>query len=170
MLFSRSFMVSGLTFRSLIHFEYIFVYDTCSVLVSFFYVELSCFPVPVIEETVFSPLFSILTSFLPPLSQIKLPQCMGLVLGSLSCCTDLCVCLCALPYGFDYCTFVVQSEDLEGETSSFVLFSQDSFGNSGCFEAPYKVQDYLFQFCGKCHRYFDRNCIKSVDCFGKYGH
>ena len=27
MFFSRSFIVSGLTFRSLIHFEFIFVYD-----------------------------------------------------------------------------------------------------------------------------------------------
>ena len=33
---SRSFIVSGLLFRSLIHFEFIFVYGI-SVLVSFFY-------------------------------------------------------------------------------------------------------------------------------------
>jgi len=33
---SRSFIVSGLTFRSLIHFEFIFMYGV-SVLVSFFY-------------------------------------------------------------------------------------------------------------------------------------
>ena len=32
---SKSFIVSGLTFRSLIHFEFIFVYDV-SVLISFF--------------------------------------------------------------------------------------------------------------------------------------
>ena len=29
---SRSFIVSGLTFRSLIHFEFIFVYDVSSLL------------------------------------------------------------------------------------------------------------------------------------------
>ena len=34
---SRSFIVSGLMFRSLIHFEFIFVYSVKSVLVSFFY-------------------------------------------------------------------------------------------------------------------------------------
>ena len=34
---SKSLIVSGLTFRSLIHFEFIFVYDVRSVLISFFY-------------------------------------------------------------------------------------------------------------------------------------
>ena len=34
---SRSFIVSALTFRSLIHFEFIFVYVLGSVLISFFY-------------------------------------------------------------------------------------------------------------------------------------
>ena len=34
---SSNIIVSGLTFRSLIHFEFIFVYGLESVLVSFFY-------------------------------------------------------------------------------------------------------------------------------------
>ena len=34
---SRSFMISGLTFRSLIHFEFIFVYDVRVCSISFFY-------------------------------------------------------------------------------------------------------------------------------------
>ena len=34
---SRSFIVSDVTFRSLIHFEFMFVYGVESVLVSFFY-------------------------------------------------------------------------------------------------------------------------------------
>ena len=34
---SKSFIVSGLTFRSLIHFEFIFVFSVRSVLISFFY-------------------------------------------------------------------------------------------------------------------------------------
>ena len=56
---SKSFIVSGLTFRSLIHFEFIFVYGvkchsfTCSCPV---------FPAPLIEGAVFSP-FYILASF-----------------------------------------------------------------------------------------------------------
>ena len=40
---SRSFIVSGLTFRSLIHFEFIFVHGV-SVVVSFFYKWLTSFP------------------------------------------------------------------------------------------------------------------------------
>ena len=35
---SKSFIVPGLTFRSLIYFEFIFVYDVRGVLISFFYV------------------------------------------------------------------------------------------------------------------------------------
>ena len=40
----RNFIVSGLTFRSLIHFEFIFVYSVESVLFSFFYKWLTSFP------------------------------------------------------------------------------------------------------------------------------
>ena len=54
---SRSFMVSDLTFRSLIHFEFIFAYGVreCSM-------QLSSFPAPLTEEIVFSSLY-ILASF-----------------------------------------------------------------------------------------------------------
>ena len=78
--------------------------------------------------------------------------------------------LVPVPCCFDYCIFVVQSEVWEGYASSFVLFSQDCFGSLGSFVAPYKFQDYLFQFCEKCHGYFDKDHIKSIDCFGQCGH
>ena len=35
--FSKRSIVSGLTFRSLVHFEFIFVYGIGSILISFFY-------------------------------------------------------------------------------------------------------------------------------------
>ena len=54
---SRIFIVSGLTFRSLIHSEFIFVYVLETVLVSFFYRWLTSFPSPVVKEIVFSPLY-----------------------------------------------------------------------------------------------------------------
>ena len=61
---SRSFIVSGLPFRSLIHCEFIFVYGVrkCS---NFIFFTCSCpvFPAPFIEEAVFVPLY-ILASFL----------------------------------------------------------------------------------------------------------
>ena len=41
---SRSFIVCGLTFRSLVHFEFIFVYVVRKCLVSFFYMWLTSFP------------------------------------------------------------------------------------------------------------------------------
>ena len=60
---SKSLLVSGLAFRSLIHFEFIFVYGVreCSI----FILSCSCpvFPAPLIEEAVFSPLY-LLASFI----------------------------------------------------------------------------------------------------------
>ena len=60
---SKSFIVPGLSFRSLIHFELIFVYGVrkCSFFHTF---PCSCpvFPAPFIEEAVFAPLY-ILVSF-----------------------------------------------------------------------------------------------------------
>ena len=55
---SKSFIVSGLTFRPLIHFEFIFVYGVrkCS---NFILLQAA----PIIEEAVFAPLY-ILASFI----------------------------------------------------------------------------------------------------------
>ena len=57
---SESFIVSGLTFRSLIHFEFIFVYGVRE----FHYFACSCpvLPAPLIEGAVFPPLY-VLASF-----------------------------------------------------------------------------------------------------------
>ena len=60
---SKSFIVSGLTFRSLMHFEFIFVYGVrkCSNFI-LLHVAIQCCPAPFIEEAVFAPLY-ILASF-----------------------------------------------------------------------------------------------------------
>ena len=55
-------MVSGLTFRSLIHFELLFVYGVRECSNSILLHSCPCCLTPLIEETVFSPL-SILASF-----------------------------------------------------------------------------------------------------------
>ena len=52
---SKSFIVSDLTFRSLIHFEFIFVYGVREFLISFFSCICPVFSEPFIEETVFLP-------------------------------------------------------------------------------------------------------------------
>ena len=79
---SKSFTVSGLTFRSLIHFEVIFVYGVR--------VYSPVFPAPISEETVFSPVYSCLLCH-----RLGDPKCMGLSLDFLSCFTDLYFCVCA---------------------------------------------------------------------------
>ena len=60
---SRSFIVSGLTFRSLIHFEFVFVYGVrkCSSFILLQVVD-QFFPAPLVKEIVFNPLY-ILASF-----------------------------------------------------------------------------------------------------------
>ena len=45
---------------------------------------------------------------------------------------------------FDYCSSVVLSEVWEGYASSFSLFHQYCFGDSGSFIVPYKLEHYLF--------------------------
>ena len=62
MLSSRSFIVSGLMFRSLIHLSLFLCVVLESVLVSFFYKWLTLFPAPLVKQIVFSPLY-ILDSF-----------------------------------------------------------------------------------------------------------
>ena len=55
----KSFMVAGLTFKSLSHFEFIFVYY---VKAYSNFIDVHAFPAPFAEETVYSPLY-ILASF-----------------------------------------------------------------------------------------------------------
>ena len=72
-------------------------------------------------------------------------------------------------YCFHYCKFAVQFEIRELDNSSFLL-CQDCFGYSGSIVFPNKFQNYMFQFCEKCHWYFDKDCIESIHCIEQYGH
>ena len=63
---SKSFTVSGLTFMSLIHFEFIFVYSVKKCLKSI--LLHAVFTAPLIEEAVFVPLY-----ILSALSKISYP-------------------------------------------------------------------------------------------------
>ena len=125
MLFSKSFTVSGLTFRPLIHFEFIFVYGVrkCSNFIllhvvvqfslrhllkrlslpqsTFLNMQLSSFPAPFIEEAIFAPLY-ILASFV----KNKVP--IGVRVYFLAFCLVPLVCiLMPVPYCPDDCSFVV---------------------------------------------------------------
>ena len=60
---SKSFIISSLTFRSLIHFELIFVYGIreCSSFICL-HVAVPIFPAPLIKENVFSPTYILASS------------------------------------------------------------------------------------------------------------
>ena len=59
----KSFLVSGLTFRSLIHLEFIFVYGVRKCYnFNLLHVAVQVFPAPFIEKAVFSPLCILATS------------------------------------------------------------------------------------------------------------
>ena len=54
---SRSFIVSSLMFRSLIHFEFMFVYHVRKCSSFILYKWLTSFLAPLVKEIVFSPLY-----------------------------------------------------------------------------------------------------------------
>ena len=74
---SKSFIVSGFTFRSLIHFEFIFVYDVrkCS---NFILLHVA---VQFSQHHLLKRLSLPHYIFLPPLSKIRYPQVHGLISG-----------------------------------------------------------------------------------------
>ena len=99
---SKSFIVSGLIFRSLIHFEFIFVHGIrkCS---NFILLHVA---IQFSQHHLLKRLSFFHHIFLPPLSKIKCCRCMGLFLGFQSCSIDLYFCSWAIPYCLDYCSFV----------------------------------------------------------------
>ena len=74
---SRSFIVSGLTFRSLVHFEFIFVYGVrkCSSFVLLQVVD------QISQHHLLKRLSLIHCIFLPPLSKIRCSYVHGLISG-----------------------------------------------------------------------------------------
>ena len=97
------------------------------------------FPEPLIEETVFSPLY-ILSSFVIDwltmnawvyfwtFYHFPLMYVSGFV---------------SVPYCFEYCSFVVLSEVKEHYSSSFILLSQACFGYLGSFVFPCKFNFFF---------------------------
>ena len=104
-----------------------------SVLISFFYTQLSSFPSTTIEETVFSPLY-ILASFVT--DQVST----GTYLWAVYPVPLIYVSVFVLvPHCFDDCSFVVQSEVREPTSFSSYFLSQDGFDQSESFVFPYKL-------------------------------
>ena len=115
--FFQKFLVSGLTFRPLIHFEYIFVYGMrkCS---NFTLLHVA---VQFSQHHLLKGLSFLHCIFLPPLLQSD-HKCVGLFWALYSVPLIYVSAFVSVPCYFDYHSFVVQSEVRECDTSSFVLF------------------------------------------------
>ena len=132
---SRSFIVSGLTFRSLIHFQFIFVYGVikCSSFILLQVVD-QFSQHHLLKRFSFLPLY-ILASFVKDKVSIGVRiypwafYFVPLIYISV---------FVPVPYCLDACGFVVEPEVRQGDSSSSILLSQDCFGNSRFFVFPYK--------------------------------
>ena len=157
---SRSFMISGLTFRYLIHFEFIFV---CGIR--------ECFNLILLHVAVqFSKitygrdcLFLILYSHL--LFHRLIDHGVWVYFWTL--CSVLLIYVSVfVSHCFDNLEICSIVWSQECDVYSFVLLSQDHFNILWSFLVPYKYSDYLFQLCKKKSWLFYRDCTKSLDCFG----
>ena len=139
MLSLRSFIVSGCTLRSLIHFEFIFVYGVrkCS---SFILLQ--------VVDQFFQHLFLKTLSFLhciflPPYLWQRIGACIYLFAFYFIPLIYIYV-FVPVPYCFDDCSFVVKSEVRQADSSSSILLSQDCFGYSRFLLFPYKLRKFCF--------------------------
>ena len=130
---SKSFIVSGLTFRCLIHFEFIFVYGVrkCENFILLQVVE------QFFQHHLLNRLPFLHCIFLPPLSKVSCPQVCGFISG-ISILFHISV-FVPEPYCLDDCGFVEQSEVRQVYSSSSILLSQDWFGYSRFFVFSYKL-------------------------------
>ena len=87
---SKSFIVSGLTFRSLIYFQFIFVYGVRKYS-NFILLHVA---VQFSQHHLLKRLSLPHSIFLRPLSKIRYPYVMGIFLGFLSCSVGLYFCFC----------------------------------------------------------------------------
>ena len=141
---SRNCLASCFTLKSLSHFEFIFVYGMmeCSNCIDLH--GSPAFTTSLAEE-IHHPLppatLYILAFFVEDLLMVGVwvylwalyfvPLIHMSVFMPVSCC-------------FDYCSSIVLFDVWEGYASSFSLFHQYCFGNSGSFIVPYKLEHYLF--------------------------
>ena len=133
--FLYEFYSFSLTFRSLIHFEFIFVYGVrkCSSFILLQVVDqlsrhhllkrlsfLHCIFLPSFKDKVSIGMWIYLWAFyFVPLIYISV--------------------FVPLPYCLDDCGFVVEPEVRQVDSSSSILLSQDCFGYSRFFVFPYKL-------------------------------
>ena len=132
---SRSFIVSGLMFRPLIHFEFIFVYGVRKC-VSFILLQ-------VVEQfsqhhllNRLSFLHYVLASFVK--DKVSIGAWIYLWASYFVPLIYISV-FVPVPYCLDDCGFVVEPEIRQVDSSSCILLSQDCFGYLRFFVFPYKL-------------------------------
>ena len=128
------------------------VYFCVQYQVAFYFHSFICsfpvFPAPFIEETIYLPLY------VPALLVIDQLTIGAWVYFWAFYSIPLIYISVFVPvsYCFDDCSFIVQSEVRELDSSSSTFLSQDCFGSLGSFLFPNKLKIFLIQFYEKHHR------------------
>ena len=133
---SRSFIVSGLTFRFLIYFEFIFVYSIrkCSSFILLQVVDQFS------QHHLLKRLFFLHCIFLPPFFKDKVFIGGQIYLWAFHFVPLIYISVFVpVPYCLDDRSFVVSSEVRQVDSSSSTLLSQDCFGYLKFFVFPYKL-------------------------------
>ena len=141
---SRSFMVLIIIFRSLIHFEFIFVYGVSEYPNFIFLHVAEQFP----QHHLVKRLFSIVYYYLL-CPRLIYQMHVDLFLGFISCSIYLYLStVVPVPHCLDDYSFELQFEVRKHDSSRFVHLSQCCFGYSWFFVFPYKL-NFFFWFCEK---------------------
>ena len=129
---SQSFIVSGLTFRSFIHFEFIFLYDVrkCSNFI------LLCVAVHFSQHRLLKKLSLPHCIFMPPLLKIRYPQVHGFISG-LSILFRWSIFLFLCQYHSGLMTVALQYNLKSGSLTQ--MHSEGCFGYLGSFVFPYEL-------------------------------
>ena len=115
-------------FKSLIHFELIFIHDLSNPII-FFCMYLSSFPNTIyIWGHLFDTVYSCLLCH-RLIDHVSVGSFLIFLLFS----HDICACFVPVPYYFDYYSFVVEFDIRKCVSSIFVLLSQRCFGYLGSF-------------------------------------
>ena len=135
-------------------------------MIEFHFFACSCPDLPMlfVEEAIFTPFYTA-ASFIKNLLTVE-----TWVYFRALCSVPL-VCVpvfMPVPGCFDYSGLVIgiQFDIRYCDPSCFVLLSQNCCSYSGSFMVPYKFLKCLFYICEICHRYFNRDCIESINRFG----
>ena len=132
---SKSFIISCLTFRSLVHFEFIFVYGVRKYS-NFILLDVA---VQFYQHCLLQRLSLPHCIFLPPLSKIRYPYVHGFISG-LSILFHWSIFLFLCQYHTVLMTIALQYNQVRKvDSSSSILLSQDCFGYSGSFVLPYEL-------------------------------